>query len=238
MLGRESRSRLLPLGAATSVALGFAFALLEPARAAECIYCGCDTGLGFYDSASECTNSCFGGLGCFEICVPVDITGDAPSAEQATYQAEVFPGLGCYGVTGSEVADYNCIAWSAGSTDRWVWWEVDRIYGNANGVVEVEDFDQFYDFGGYTTSPNCEQQVGLEKVALYVCMHPDGTIEPTHAARQATVPGVEGDWWESKEGAGKQIVHQLESLTGAYDPAEPAGCWGYGEVYKCYERAL
>ncbi|MFV8753331.1 hypothetical protein ACNOYE_22510 [Nannocystaceae bacterium ST9] len=231
---RAPRTRALGLLATAILAFGGAW---QAARAAECIYCGCETGLGFYASASECTNSCFGGLGCFEICVPVEIPGDMPSEAQAIDQAESFPALGCYGVTASEDDDYNCIAASAGVTDRWVWSEVDWLYGDADGVVEVEDFDGFYARGGYVVSPNCTQEVGLEKVALYACMHPDGTIEPTHAARQRDVPGVEGEWWESKEGREKQILHQLDDLTGEYtDQTEPAGCWGYGEVYQCYER--
>jgi len=114
---------------------------------------------------------------------------------------------------------YNCIAWSLCRDDlRWIWWQVDALC-NDNGIVEIEDFDCFYEkFGlkicgedGTNDNPECK----IRKIALF-CIN--GT--PTHTAKEI----ADGGWWESKIGGDIRIVHRLNQLEGGI----------YGNVYRCY----
>lgn len=102
---------------------------------------------------------------------------------------------------------YNCIAWSIGVTDRWVWWEVDDPFGDKDGVVEVSDFDAFYAAHGYTVT----QDVGQAEILLYV----DATV-PKHAARRRSCACGGGQWimFESKCGEGSRIEHRRDHLNG------------------------
>jgi len=163
------------------------------------------------------------------------MAGSEPTSAQDNLQRMFFPKLkfSCYSVTAQPTAPswagsgtYNCIALTVGVTGRWVWPEVDG-YGNRDGVVTVTDFDAFYAAGGYTVAANCSREAGKEKIALYGETDTSGTVIPLHAARQAAVP-VGGFLFESKEGAFKQIVHDLDDLEGG----------SYGAIIKCYQRAV
>jgi hypothetical protein len=213
-------------------ALLLAVALTPGSVRAGCFLCPCGGGATYTD-VGTCNANCKPTLGCFDtICGPFRPAADPTFLQDAKQRYLLFENLtDCYGVTAQPTDTYNCIAWSAGDTTRWVWFEVDSFYGDANGVVEVADFDSFYKSSGYGPSPSCALEAGKEKVALFGKRttdprYPDGW-EPTHAARQAaaSIPG--GDWWESKEGKYKQIIHRLNDLAGR----------DYGEVIKCYERA-
>jgi hypothetical protein len=202
-----------------------------PARAAECIYCNCNKT--YYDDIPSCQAQCKASLGCFVgICGPAYgsdfLGGKPPTPAQDSFQRRRFPKLTCYSVTGdptprrSDPQSYNCIAFTVGLRNIWTWDVVDSIFGNKNGLVEVADFDRFYSRYGYNTSASCAHEAGKQKVALYGY----GGIEPTHAALQKDVKAP-GEWWESKEGESKRIIHKLRDLEGV----------NYGQVIKCYERA-
>ena len=215
------------------IALAFFSVLLAPASAhAGCFRCPCNKKL--FDNVGTCNANCRASLGCFtNICGPWR-AGPDPTASQDSDQKSAFENLtDCYGVTDQPTNRYNCIAWSVGDDNHWIWWKVDKAYGNYNGVVEVSDFDRFYLTYNYVPSAGCAQESGKEKVALYGKRtsdpkYPDGW-EPTHAARQVLQSiGGEGDWWESKEGDSKRIFHRLDELKGN----------NYGDVIKCYERPL
>ncbi len=203
------------------------------ARAGTCIWCGCDDT--YYSTAGDCTAAgCGGGLGCFtNICVPVEILGDDPAdliaeGDQSwlEWQRNAFPNLECFGVLSPADKQYNCIAHTVGINDEWVWREVD-FYGDRDGTVSVEDFDQFYAAHGYVPSADCSHEAGKRKVALFV----NGGV-PTHAAVQAADPdAAQAGWWESKEGQAKVALHRLTDLE---DDADN----GYGTVATCYEQLL
>src|SRR5262249_1795635 len=101
--------------------------------------------------------------------------GSAPNSTVDTFLRSKVPRLaaGDYCVTGAGTPDYNCIAWTIGVTNRWVWNEVDS-YGNKNGTVEISDFDALYASAGL--KPVVGSSPANPKVALYA----DGST-PKHA---------------------------------------------------------
>lgn len=166
-----------------------------------------------------CQSECVVSLACFDaICEPANLPGDDPTPLQTAQQTNAFPGLHCFNVLAPADKNYNCISWSVGNDTKWTWKEVDSVYGDKDGIVEVSDFDAFYLHFGFTPAADCSFEIGKHKVALFGT--PDG---PTHAARQAI--GLSG-WWESEEGREKKSLHQLNELEGG----------AYGNVIKCYER--
>ncbi|MBM3240488.1 RHS repeat-associated core domain-containing protein [Candidatus Poribacteria bacterium] len=144
---------------------------------------------------------------------------DPTNAEREDAERK-YPNLkwGEWSITGERTREYNCIAWSCGILDRWVWDEVDQQTegGNGNRTVEVEDFDGFYKKKGYQESKNCDPECKKRKIALFV-----KNGNPTHAARETADSG----WWESKRGSNVRIMHRLSQLEGRV----------YGNVKKCYE---
>lgn len=200
---------------------------------ADCLRCSCDNALYRQSDLATCQARCKTSLSCFTaICEPAGMAGIEPTAEQEKIQQN-FPRLSCYSVTAPETAPswagsgtYNCIALTVGVSNRWVWREVDA-YGVRDGIVTVTDFDAFYAADGYTVAANCSRQAGKEKIALYGITDASGAVKPKHAAKQAAIP-VGGFLFESKEGAHKQFVHDLDDLEGG----------PYGAVIKCYERAV
>lgn len=105
-------------------------------------------------------------------------------------------------VIGPATDGYNCIAWSAGITDRWVW------PGDT-----VARFDEFYAQRGFRRLDDLDYgvQPGVEKIVLYAKPTADGSrIVATHAARQDVSGG-----WTSKLGQCPLIHHDtLEDLAG------------------------
>ena len=198
------------------------------AQTYSCYDCPCDQGRGTYWELSDCLPVCQVGLGCFTgICAAIEMPGRRPSVFEAVSQLAFGDLMECYSVTGDRDPKYNCIAWVSGSEGVWVWDEVDAVYGDMDGVDEVEDFDSYFSYGGYTTSSDCQQVGGYDKIVLYGEMQADGTWKPTHAARQAEFQEGGTDWWESKEGYFKRIVHHINDVSNEY-----------GDVIKCYERYL
>jgi type VI secretion system secreted protein VgrG len=121
------------------------------------------------------------------------------SAERAGLEtaqmARDFPRLGrSYALLAPSTRTYNCIAWSLGITDRWVW-------PGAN----VSDFDGLYGRQGYRRlgNLNYRTQPGVDKLVLYAKRKADGSWECTHAARQ-----MANGTWTSKLGALPLIGHR------------------------------
>jgi hypothetical protein len=120
-------------------------------------------------------------------------------------------------VTSPATADYNCVAWSAGDTERWwepgVYWPIDAdMYG-------PDALEQAFRALGYELCPDGSLEEGREKVALYAA----GQFY-THAARQLT-----GGKWTSKLGRLEDIEH---------DHAEDVAGGVYGEVFRFMSRAF
>ena len=99
--------------------------------------------------------------------------------------------------TSAPTADYNCVAWSAGDTERWwqpgVYWPVPvEGYG-------LDALHAAFRSIGYERCPTGDLEPGHEKVALYS----SGELY-THAARQ-----LHSGKWTSKLGKGEDIEHDM-----------------------------
>lgn len=111
-------------------------------------------------------------------------------------------------VTSPETPEYNCIAWAAGTNDRW-WWPEDP-FGVAYwppGVARettLAAFTSAYATLGYEPCDSPGLEEGFEKIALYVIGN-----NPTHAARQ-----LPSGLWTSKLGPQEDIEHTLEAVEG------------------------
>jgi hypothetical protein len=109
---------------------------------------------------------------------------------------------------------YNCISWSIGVTERWIW------PGN-----KVEDFDRLYAPYGYKRTGDLDWSLkpGVHKLVLYGHKRPGG-IMPTHAAKQEP-----NDTWTSKLGGLARIRHiYVEDLNGP----------SYGEPVAVYVKKI
>jgi len=114
-----------------------------------------------------------------------------------TYMEE-FPHLEVATISGFNKG-FNCIAWSIGITDRWVWNEIDS---NLDGTSSLSEFIQFYGKHGYT--PTSSEK--LADVALFAIKKGEG-YNVTHAAkRNKQYP--DRDIWHSKMGQGGIIEHK------------------------------
>jgi hypothetical protein len=124
---------------------------------------------------------------------PLDANRDAEQREKVAQVKKDFPRLGgLYEVMGPSTKGYNCIAWSIGVTDRWVW-----------PGETVADFDRLYGQEGYRRVKGLPLALeeNRDRIVLYG-KTVDGTVKATHAARQ-----LEDGSWSSKLGAAPLIRH-------------------------------
>ena len=133
-----------------------------------------------------------------------------------------FPALAAagYEIVGESSADYNCIAYAAGETDRWwsheanihcYWPEPAQRTSSIAGLVAV------FTALGYEPAADASVEIGYIKVALY-----QQNGQWTHAARQ-----MPNGRWRSKLGPGPLIEHDT--------PADLAGAL-YGVVHCIMRR--
>jgi hypothetical protein len=150
------------------------------------------------------------------LCDCPKIGRDPTSAETADAQSK-YPNLtsGDWCVTGEATKSYNCIAWTVGVTNRWVWDEVDTA-GDGDGKVSVSDFDHFYDGHGYKPAVGSPSDA---TIALF-----SKTSGPTHAARVSSLSCGGTTMFESKRGENIRIAHTITQLEGGF----------YGNVEKFY----
>ena len=135
--------------------------------------------------------------------------GDPPTAEQKTRIEPHFPNLKTWNVTGPATDKYNCIAWSVGIKNEWIW------PGHT-----VQDFDSFYSLHGWTVSSNCNREYKKRKVALYA--YNSNPNSCSHGSRETHDCG----WDESKLGKWERIMHIRTELEGGF----------YGYIIRCYEK--
>ncbi|MFA4015675.1 MAG: hypothetical protein RUDDFDWM_000767, partial [Candidatus Fervidibacterota bacterium] len=158
--------------------------------------------------------------------------GNQPRTDNGQRQRfeNAFPNLvRCeWSITGEATKLYNCFAWSVGITDEWIWLEVDRKWGNPrNGIIEVADFDAFYQAFGYEHTTNINEA----EIILYRDPFKAELINPagiTHAARRRRCNCGCGRWmmFESKCGELEKIEHRHNQLDEGY----------YGVPFRYYKR--
>jgi hypothetical protein len=132
--------------------------------------------------------------------------GQPPSGSQESQFLGYFPNLRNWNVTAPATGAYNCIAWSVGITNQWLW-----------PGSTVANFDAFYASYGWTPSASGKREYGKRKVALWainsVCKH--GSRET-----------YDCDWHESKCGGLERIMHDKFQMQGGT----------YGKIIKYYEK--
>ncbi|MFM7150244.1 MAG: hypothetical protein ACKO23_10420 [Gemmataceae bacterium] len=130
-----------------------------------------------------------------------------------------FPRLGeNFEVLAPADTGYNCIAWTLGVTDRWLW------PAQPGQSITFDDFDRFYAKFGYkrTKEMDFSLEEGHDKIVLYGKVNDTNFLVPTHAARQM----ADGSW-TSKLGKLPRIRHlHPEDLDGD----------SYGTPYIVYIR--
>ncbi len=101
---------------------------------------------------------------------------------------------------------YNCIAWTVGVTDRWIWDEVDYIIngGDGDGHVYVDDFEGYYNQNGYPA-----------------IVYAESVFDPTHGA----IP-LSNNCASSKCGDKIRIRHDRNEMEGGV----------YGYIYDTYNE--
>jgi len=132
-----------------------------------------------------------------------------------------------WSITAPANPQYNCIAWSVGITDRWIWWEVDSDFGDRDGKLESTDFDAFYQHFGYTLTTN----INDAEILLYKSPSQANSNNPegiTHAARKKDCICGLGRWimFESKCGLAERIEHRREQLSNGV----------YGVPFRYYKK--
>jgi hypothetical protein len=135
--------------------------------------------------------------------------GNAPTTEQYSRFIGAFPNLRKWSITAPWTNQYNCIAWSVGVTDQWIW-----------PGSTVQDFDEFYASYGWSLSTSCEREFKKRKVALFA--YNSDPNDCTHGSRETD----DCSWHESKCGGWERIMHiKTEMESGVY-----------GNIIRCYEK--
>ena len=143
------------------------------------------------------------------------VCGRQPTpSERSTFQGWFPHPVHCeWSITAEATRAYNCIAWSVGNTEEWIWWQVDEDYGDNDGVIEISDFDAFYDAKGYQIASGLTDAT----IMLYqsaTAESPDNPDGITHAAKKRACSCGAGKWtiYESKCGPAARIEHVYNEL--------------------------
>jgi hypothetical protein len=132
--------------------------------------------------------------------------GNPPSPTQKSNFLNWFPNLRNWQITASATGTYNCISWSVGVTNQWLW------PGNT-----VAAFDAFYASYGWTPSATGKREYQKRKVALWA-----DASGCTHGSRET----YDCDWHESKCGSAERVMHDKFQMQGGT----------YGNIIKYYEK--
>ena len=140
------------------------------------------------------------------LCHPVVPLGAPPTASEKTKFLGWFPNLHNFHITAPATYNYNCISWSVGVTNQWLW------PGNT-----VTAFDAFYASYGWVPSTSGEREYQKRKVALWA-----DASGCTHGSRET----YNCDWHESKCGPAERIMHDKFQMQDGV----------YGKIIKYYEK--
>lgn len=93
---------------------------------------------------------------------------------------------------------YNCISWTVGVTNDWIW----------PGDYSISNFDALYNSYGYTrTGANADNAA----IAIWV---KDGIFKHGSVRKNSTIPKPHGFDWESKCGPQERVMHTRDALSG------------------------
>ena len=132
--------------------------------------------------------------------------GETPSAAKREQFLGYFPYLRNWHITAPATTSYNCISWSVGITNEWLW-----------PGSSVSAFDTFYASYGWSPSSNGNREYQKRKIALWAV-----NSSCTHGSRETH----DCNWHESKCGSLDRIMHdrfQMQNGT-------------YGKIIKYYEK--
>jgi hypothetical protein len=131
--------------------------------------------------------------------------------------ANPFPNLhaGNHQITSDPDTSYNCFAWAAHYSDRWLdplkplgYWPSD-----IPARVTLNNFTAVYEAEGWTRCDTPHLETGYEKIAIYT----DRRGLPQHAARQ-----LENGKWTSKLGEAEDIEHDDLQVFDGSEYGQPA----------------
>ena len=91
-------------------------------------------------------------------------------------------------ITSPQTSSYNCIAWAFGDNSKWYWPDSSNIYFWPSDIPRQETINSFiklFESIGYIQTDNDNLDIEFEKIAIYG----DSFSNPTHAARQLSIPG-------------------------------------------------
>jgi predicted lipoprotein with Yx(FWY)xxD motif len=132
--------------------------------------------------------------------------GVMPSAAKKEQFLGYFPYLRNWHITAPATGTYNCISWSVGITDQWLW-----------PGSSVAAFDAFYASYGWSSSSNGNREHQKRKIALWA-----ENSSCTHGSRET----YDCNWHESKCGSLDRIMHDRFQMQGG----------SYGKIIKYYEK--
>lgn len=124
-----------------------------------------------------------------------------------SWDPTAFPNLTAadHAITSPATRTYNCIAWAADDITA-KWWPdqfgIGKWPPNTPRAETIDAFILAYGTLGYVPCTDGNLEKGFEKVAIYANREVDGSLSPTHAARQF----ANGNW-TSKLGDFEDIEH-------------------------------
>jgi hypothetical protein len=121
--------------------------------------------------------------------------------------------VGAYTPSSPCTRRYNCIAWAADDTTG-KWWPdplgIGKWPAGVPREATVDAFIRAYGTLGYALCQDNSLEAGFEKIAIYATRETDGSLSPTHAAKQ-----LPNGHWSSKLGDFEDIEHpELDVLDG------------------------
>lgn len=107
-------------------------------------------------------------------------------------------------VTSISTKCYNCVAWTLGITDAWIWPDGGHLLPSPE-ATRLEFFDEFYQNLGYvkTTNPN------EAEIEAWGIQPPKGQLYMTHAS---VIYAGSQTTWESKFGGLERLTHGMNEL--------------------------
>jgi hypothetical protein len=136
-----------------------------------------------------------------------------------SWDPAIFPRLIDYQVTSDKTRQYNCIAWAVEATDA-KWWPdplgIGKWPDDLPRAETIEAFVHMFGLFGYVQCADGLLEEGFAKVAVYAIRQFDGSLLPTHAARQ-----LPSGKWTSKIGDFEDIEHASVGSLNSDDYGEP-----------------